>query len=69
MKDDTFAQGYNPKDLSHRKEMSRMVSEYRKAVRTRLGIYDKKSEIQNVGRRHVISAIDVKGIYWCVFPC
>ncbi len=47
MKDDAFAQGYNPKDPSHRKKMTRMVSEYRKAVRTRLGIYNKKSEIQN----------------------
>jgi hypothetical protein len=47
LKDDAFAQGYNQKDPSHRKQMSRMVSEYRKAVRTRLGIYNKKSEIQN----------------------
>jgi hypothetical protein len=47
MKDDALEQGYNPKDPSHRKQMSRMVSEYRKAIRTRFGIYNRKSEIQD----------------------
>lgn len=40
-------QGYNPKDPSHRRQMSRVGSECRKAIRTRLGISRRKSEMQN----------------------
>lgn len=47
MKDDALAQGYNSKDQSHRQQMSRMEAEYRIAIRTRLGMYNRKSEIQN----------------------
>ena len=47
MKDDALSQGYNGKDEQHRKQMSKLIAEFKKGIRTRLGIFNKRSEIQN----------------------